>query len=344
MYTEVLSVYILMIVPGFLVFSAGVSNSPHTLTHMLRVSGTSKFVSSWSLGSNATLGLTIMRIRHVPLSTAAIGTELIKHTLLIHHFEETWREGLAGFGMTPEVMAHNIIDYLHSPEGRAINHVILTTWEMPGPCDVQKPVTDYLDARGIAYEHHIFGYGEVREMYEGQDCELIQATRYGDDPDQVVCIEDWHRELVKSASVSLCGAFDGECIQDAEDMLTHLRGSDAYTKLNDLVVGTGETYWPRLDCHDAQVNARRLIEEYEERFEDLTDPAQEGVIIRSFRKDLARLSKDPAFQLVALFPSEDVGYIHSENEKLDAAITTFVQGMDIKKRSRNVATENCPGL
>lgn len=267
-----------------------------------------------------------------------------KHTLLIHHFEETWRDGLAGFGMTPEVMAQNIIDFLHSPEGRAINNVILTTWEMPGPCDVQKPVTDYLTARGIPFEHHVFGYGEERSMYEGQDCSLVQATRYGDDPNQVVCIEDWHRALAKSASVSLCGAFDGECIQDAEDMLCHVRGERGYKKLNDLVVGTHETYHPRLDCHGSLSEVRTLIEEYEERYADATDYEEEKDLIVLFKRELKELSKDPAFQVVALFPSEEVGYLYSDNEELEEALTEVIQTIDIKKKARIYDMESTPSI
>lgn len=260
--------------------------------------------------------------------------KLKKHTLLIHHFEETWRDGLSRFGMTPEDMARNTIDFLHSPKGRAINHVILTTWEMPGPCDVQKPITDYLRARGIPYEHHVFGYGEKRQMYEGQKCTLVQATRYPDDPDQVVCIEDWHRELRKSASVSLCGAFDGECIQDAEDMLTHVRGTNGYTKLSDLVIGTGETYWPKLDCNKAYNDAQELIECYETKYEEARYFDEEGTVLEEFQRDLTVLSNDPAFQLVVLFPNEEVGHLYSGNEDLDEALNEVTQSIDIKKKTR----------
>ena len=260
--------------------------------------------------------------------------ELKKHTLLIHHFEETWRDGMSRFGMTPEVMARNIIDFLHSPKGRAINDVILTTWEMPGPCKNQKSITDYLKARGIPFEHHVFGYGEERQMYEGQSCTLVQANRYPDEPDKVVCIEDWHRELRKSASVSLCGAFDGECIQDAEDMLTHVRGAGCYTKLTDLIVGSQTTYWPKLDCDLAFSNARALIDDFEEKLEDAADSDEEDDLIRSFRKDLSVLSRDPAFQLVALFPCEEVGYLYAENENLDEALNEVIQSINIKKTPR----------
>lgn len=257
-----------------------------------------------------------------------------KHTLLIHHLEETWRDGLAGFGMTPEVMAQNIIDYLHSPEGSAINDVILTTWEMPGPCNVQKPVTDYLTARGIPFEHHVFGYGEVRETYEGQNCTMVQATRYADDPDQIVCIEDWHRDLANSASVSLCGAFDGECIQDAEDMLTYVRGEHGYKKLSDLTAGTHETYYPRLDCHGSFGEARALIEDFEERYADAACHQQEKGLIATFKKALKDLSKDPAFQVAALFQTEEVGHLYSETKELNDALNRVIEGIDIKKRSR----------
>lgn len=260
--------------------------------------------------------------------------KLKKHTLLIHHLEETWRDGLSRFGMTPEVMARNIIDFLHSPKGRAINDVILTTWEMPRPCDVQKPVIDYLIARGIAYQHQVFGYAEVRETYQGQNCTLIQATRYPDDPNQVVYIEDWHRQLKKSASVSLCGAFDGECIQDAEDMLTYVRADGNYLKLDDLVVGTGVTYWPRLDYNKAYNDARDLIEDYEGRYEDAEDSDGEDAVVEAFKRDLAVLGKDPAFQLVALFPDEEVGYLYSEIDGLNEAMTEIVNSTDIKIKTR----------
>lgn len=251
---------------------------------------------------------------------------------------------MSGFGMTPEIMAHNTIDYLHSPEGRAINHVVLTTWESFGPCDVQKPITDYLDARGIPYEHKTFGYGEVREMYEGQDFTLVQATRYGDDPNQIICIEDWHRELSKSASVSLCGAFDGECIQDAEDMLTYVRGAGGYTKLTDLVVGSQTTYCPKLDYNLAFNNARAMIDDFEEKLEDAAGSVEEKNLIKRFKRDLSNLSKDPAFQLVALFPCEEVGYLYAENPELDKAMTEVIQSLDIKEKTRIYSIETSPNF
>lgn len=147
-----------------------------------------------------------------------------KHTLLIHHLEEQWRTGLEGFGLSPESMALNIIDFLHSPKGRHINDVIFTRFEDHLPCDTQHPIIDYLKGRGIAHTHHVFGYGETQDMFEDQDCTLVEATRHDAYQDQVVYIDEWHKELKFSQTVLLCGAFEGECIQDAEDMLTHVRG------------------------------------------------------------------------------------------------------------------------
>ena len=262
-----------------------------------------------------------------------------KHTLLIHHFEETWRDGLAGFDMTPEVMAQNIIDYLHSPRGKAINEVIFTTWEMPGPCAVQQPVIAYLEARGISFEHQVFGYGEVREMYEGQKCTLVQATRYSDDPNQIVLIEDWHRELSKSATVSLCGAFHGECIRDAEDMLTYVRGADGYIKLDDLIVGTYHEYDRLLDCEGASDHARSLIDDYQEKIEAAEEVGDDqGVekVVKSFKRAMAKLTKDPAFQLVALFPSEEFGSLYSENDDLNEALEKIVGGISIDRKARSL--------
>lgn len=265
-----------------------------------------------------------------------------KHTLLIHHLEETWRDGLANFGMTPEDAALNIIDYLHSPKGARINNVILTTWEMPGPCDVQLPITDYLTSRGIPFEHHIFGYAEVRDMYEGQNCTLIQATRYEGDPNQIVCIEDWHRDLASHTSVSLCGAFDGECIQDAEDMLTHVRGENGYEKIGSLTTGTHETYWRALDYEASFLSARELIKVYEERIENAGDQLQSEKILDKFTKAMKRLSRQPAFQILVRYMGEQVGHLYSDNEELDEAINSVVTEIDLRAKVKLMEEELCP--
>lgn len=266
------------------------------------------------------------------------------HTLIIHHLEETWREGLAGFDITPEDAALNIIDFLHSPQGRRINNVVLTTWEMPGPCDVQRPITEYLSARGIPYQHHIFGYGEHREMYKGQDCTLIQATRYGDDPDQVVCMEDWHEDLARHTSVSLCGAFDGECIQDAEDMLTHVRGKDGYKKLSPLTIGTYESYERRLAYESAYESARSLIGAYDERIENTEDPQEADKAVRDFSRALKLMAKQPAFQILVKYLGDQVGYLYSENDELEKAIQEVVNGIDFNRKLRSLDDQLAPSM
>jgi hypothetical protein len=255
-----------------------------------------------------------------------------KHTLLIHHLEEQWRTGLERFGLSPESMALNIIDFLHSPKGRHINDVIFTRFEDHLPCDTQHPIIDYLKGRGIAHTHHVFGYGEVEEMFEGLDCTLVEATRNDAYPGQVVYIDDWHKELKFCQTVLLCGAFEGECIQDAEDMLAHVRGVDGYKKLDELIAGSHEVYTPHFDPVVYLAKGNKLIRTCEM---NLEKGHSFVTVIKRFERDVGRLCSDPGFQIFAkYFQSEDIGDLHSENDEINSKLESAISCIDLNALHR----------
>jgi hypothetical protein len=260
-----------------------------------------------------------------------------KHTLLIHHLEETWRRSLEGYGLTLEAMSMNIIDYLHSPDGRKINDVIFTRFEEFDACDSQLMIIDYLKARGIAYTHQVFGYGQFEEMFEGQGYTLIPATRPDADEGQVVEIEDWHLDLAKSLSISLCGAFEDQCIQDAEDMLTHVRGEGGYSRLSSLIAGSYETYIPHYDPEVFYTKGRKLISTYERNIQS-GRPA--GPMANALERDLQKLCSEPGFQIFAKYmQSDEVGYLHSEIEQINEALEAAISCININKMHRELDGE-----
>lgn len=257
-----------------------------------------------------------------------------KHTLLIHHLEETWRSSLEGYGLTPEVMSLNIIDYLHSPNGRKINDVIFTRFEDHMPCDTQLLIIDYLKGRGIAYTHQVFPYGLMDEMFEDVDCTLVQATRLDADEGQVVEIEDWHRELKYSQSVSLCGAFDDQCIQDAEDMLAHVRGEGGYKKLSTLIAGSHEPYTPHFDPEVFYAKGRKLINTIEG---NIARGRPHDPMVRAFEAEIWQLCREPGFQIFAKYmQSDEVGYLHSEIDEINETLETAIKCINLNKMHREL--------
>lgn len=259
-----------------------------------------------------------------------------KHTLIIHHLEETWREGLKKHGTSPEELSAQIIDFLHSKQGRHINEVIFTKWECPGYEEIPPLLVNYLDERKISHQVQVFGYGETREMYmHNPKATLIKSMRYEDDEDAIVYIEDWHKDLVNRGSVYLCGAFNGECVQDARDMLNHVRGNK-YTALEDLIVGSGETY--KLKCGDPSEKIHELnvliqnMEEFVEENDDL-----DGAI-ETFKEKLKKYDNDEEAHLAfKIFQGEEFGYIYSDVEEIDEILQDFISNLslEIKPQKRS---------
>lgn len=231
-----------------------------------------------------------------------------RKTLIVHHFEETWRTGLERSGITPEKMRYNIADFLLSGRGRGINHVIFTKFQSDDIEEIHEPLIEFLDRRDISYEFQIFPYDMFKEMFS-RDEVLIPSTKDGADEDNVVYIESWHQDLANDQVVMLCGAFESECVRDAEDMLDFVRPCN-YVKLDDLVVGTGKCYEPAI-CPDT------LADEYRnlcDQINILSDPdectpgslKQANSLIKGFLKDKKK------GLLLRVIDQDDIGGIRDD--------------------------------
>jgi hypothetical protein len=214
------------------------------------------------------------------------------HTLIIHHLEECWRDGLAMFGENPEELVQKVIDYLNSPDGKRINNVILTKAFEDGYEPVHNPLIRYLADRKIQLTQHFFPYAQLRESYYGDDSTtLIPSTKPMTGEDDIVCIQKWHEDLATHASVMLCGAFEGECVRDAEDMLDHVRGV-AYERIDPLIVGTGSFYRYHVHPGEMLTKADELTEDCNELVNACGEPISksnqkraQGMISRAFKNE-----------------------------------------------------------
>lgn len=143
--------------------------------------------------------------------------------LVIHHLESEWEHGYNRMGTSFEELAEKVIDHL---EENDYDRVILTRFEnhQLGDEHYLSGLSEWID------QVEVYGYGWERSMIED-----YPETKWveGGSHSEIVLIEEWIEQLVRH-EVSLCGAFDGECI---EDMEIALGGVDVpFNRINSLIV------------------------------------------------------------------------------------------------------------
>ena len=125
-------------------------------------------------------------------------------TLVIHHVESMWDSSLMNFGTNIYEVCQRIIEQIESSN---YGRIILTRFE-------EDVLEDVHYETGLA-EHiqvvHDYGYGWEEGMIDGEEGETWAE---GGHHSQIVYLPDWIKALSKN--VDLCGAFDGECIEDME--------------------------------------------------------------------------------------------------------------------------------
>lgn len=142
--------------------------------------------------------------------------------LIIHHLETMWESGLRNNGTSFEEQIELIFEHLKEEE---YDKVILTRFE-----DWTLEPEHYLIANFISVVHP-YAYGWERDSFEGQK-EGVDWVEGGYHSDAVL-LEDWMKEL-KGNEVEICGAFDGECIEDLEIALSACKVE--YNRINRLIV------------------------------------------------------------------------------------------------------------
>ena len=145
--------------------------------------------------------------------------------LIIHHLERCWDLPMRRYGTSFEEQADKVLRHIEAQEPE-YDRIILTRWEEPqlGQEHYDQGIAGYID---VVEE---YGYGwEKIPGEEGIDwAEGGNHSRY-------VMLCPWMHELYNAkAQVDLCGAFDGECIEDMELALQAV--GVKYKRLNHLIV------------------------------------------------------------------------------------------------------------
>jgi len=144
-----------------------------------------------------------------------------RRVLIIHHLEPMWEIGYNRFNTSFDEQAERTREHLESEE---YDLVILTRFEDHELSDEhwETGLGEYID------QVHTYGYGWEADM-ANDGGEWVDGGSHS----EVVPIEGWMKELTDD-SVFLCGAFDGECI---EDMEYALEGANVgYMRVGPLIV------------------------------------------------------------------------------------------------------------
>jgi hypothetical protein len=170
------------------------------------------------------------------------------NVLLAHHLQPYWQDGLAKFGTDIYAECEKVSDYLSDSE---IDKLIFTQFEYDKgeqSHDAYMPIFQVCEDKGIRIEWHEYGYAWELESFDFhdysaalekiEDGEIVednhgQCLALGGNHSSVVLIEDWQRQLAQH-TVYLCGAFDGECIEDMQLALYAVNCK--YKRLNHLIV------------------------------------------------------------------------------------------------------------
>lgn len=150
--------------------------------------------------------------------------------LIIHHLEPEWSEAYMRVGgITFEKLCKKTAKHIKKSD---YSRVILTQFN---PIGLHESYP-YEPLIGKVDEVHEYGYGWELESFDFTETDSATASenlakgevvhdRYGQGlakggyHSQVVLVDDWMFELA-GHEVYLCGAFDGECIEDMEIALS----------------------------------------------------------------------------------------------------------------------------
>ncbi len=158
-------------------------------------------------------------------------------TLIIHHLQPMWDEGLKGYGTSFEEMLEKTCKHLKENN---YSKVIITNFEGYEIETEQVPLLDY-----CCPDIHDYMYGWERQEVEATEGEkevldegglLVDnyGTKWstGGNHSEVVIVPEWMEEI--EGDIFICGAFDGECIEDLEIALNGARKQ--YTRIESLIV------------------------------------------------------------------------------------------------------------
>lgn len=141
-------------------------------------------------------------------------------TLIIHHLEKEWESGYRNRYETFESLQEKVV---RSIKKNKYNNIILTKVFNFAPEDYRYDFIAYIN------QIHNYEYGwDKFAMEENPSCFVPGGSH-----SEAVLIDDWMQKLPK-AGVTICGGFDGECIEDLEIALKYL--GIKYRRNNNLIV------------------------------------------------------------------------------------------------------------
>jgi hypothetical protein len=165
-------------------------------------------------------------------------------TLIIHHLEPMWEGGYSRAGTCFEDLCVKVGEHITSND---YDQIILTRFESH---QLDEPEYDYLAVPYIQVKEYGYGWeldgfldddetekvDEIRQRIENGE---VYETRFGTklaeggSHSQVVIIDEWMERLPKQ-NVFICGAFDGECVEDLETALSAINVN--FQRVEELIV------------------------------------------------------------------------------------------------------------
>lgn len=149
--------------------------------------------------------------------------------LLIHHLESCWESGYRKFGTSFDELSEKVINHL---EENKYDLVLLTRFEGFNfeDCHHYTGLSNYIN------KVEEYGYGWCRDMFDYDASPYKYGYDYtdGGNHSEVVYLPEWLKEFCND-EIYLCGAFDGECIEDMEIALEAIGIN--YKRVEELIVG-----------------------------------------------------------------------------------------------------------
>lgn len=213
----------------------------------------------------------------------------MKNILWLHHVQDMWRDNVAQH-INPEQYLDNIKDYIYS-ERNNLDFVILTSYENIRPDETQIEIISLLDHLNISYEHFEYGYNFTRDLSDRNQVEEYNNDNFnktwcygtrshhrseGDEQD-ILLIDDWMREHFSGNNILLAGAFENECLLDAETILDVMQVD--FEKINELSVGNGcENYYEsKLNNHEIISFFKHIEAEISSKINEIENKLKEDI-------------------------------------------------------------------
>lgn len=143
--------------------------------------------------------------------------------LIIHHLEPIWESGYKRFGTSFEEQAEKVVEHLQENTYDLVNLIRF---------EENKLSEEHYEAGLNKYVDNVFDYAYGWEAGSIDGKEGVDWA-IGGIHSEIVLLEDWMRHL-KGHEVDLCGAFDGECVEDIEIALEAV--GVEYRRLEHLIV------------------------------------------------------------------------------------------------------------